>query len=188
MSKTHSPAPWLRQQRLSSPLGNEREHGVGFERRVACKVDSRVDLTEETPGEKADVDVRRLRLALRITLRARSNRLEHARAVRAGWQAAESAEARRRQHVSRIIGTDVHAIGVGLPQLHERVRHRRAVAVEDTESSAGCARRACRRAPGSRASRCLPARNERTGRRSATRSQRGGPASGSCRPDHTQYP
>ena len=60
-----------RQQRLSSPLGDEGEHGVGFERRVACKVDSRVDLTEETSGEKADLDVRCLRLALRITLRPR---------------------------------------------------------------------------------------------------------------------
>ena len=77
-----------------------------------------------------------------------------------------------RQHVLRIIGTDVHAIGVGLPQLHERVRHRRAVAVEDADPAAGSARRGCRRAPGSRASRCRPARNERTVRRSATRSRR----------------
>ena len=181
MSKIHSPAP----RRCASSVcrrssGTSGEHGVGLERRVAREVDSRVDLTEKTSGEKADVDVRRLRPALRIAHRPRSNRLEHAGAVGAGRQAAESAEARRREHVPRIIGTDVHAVGVGLPQLDERVRHRRAVAVEDTNLQPDALAAACRRARGSRASRCPPARSERTGRRSATMSQRGAPASGSC--------
>ena len=72
--------PVCASERLAPGLGHEGEHRVGFERRIAREVDARVDLPQEPAGEKADVDVRCLRPALRITLTAPgSDRLEHAR-------------------------------------------------------------------------------------------------------------
>src|SRR5580700_3414539 len=76
----------------------------------------------QQPARKHDqVDVRRLRRAIRSGNAARAHRLKDTNTVFIGTQSAETAKCR----------ITVGAVRIGLPYLDQRIRNRDAVAIED---------------------------------------------------------
>ena len=156
------------------------EDRIGRQRGIAREIDAGVDLAQQAPRQEADIEVRRLFDAVRPD-DAGLDRLEQARAVRSGRQAAEAAENTARRARARAgarnrswgsVDRDTalrHPPDRSRSPHPEPARRRR----PGHGPSTGCARLACQELRYARDSRWRSGRSERTVRRSATRSRSG---------------
>ena len=81
----------LREERRPAIRGDKGEDRIGRQRGIAGEINPGVDLAQQAPRQEADTEVRRLFDAVRPD-DAGLDRVELARAVRSGRQAAEAAE------------------------------------------------------------------------------------------------
>src|SRR5215207_8243967 len=116
-----------RDQRRAAPAGNEGEDRIALVSRLAIEIDAGEEPAQDAAGEHADIDMRRLRRAVRARHPPRLHGAKGVASLGIALDAAEALEARVRKGG---VGARIAPLPVRLPDLQHGVGDELAVAVD----------------------------------------------------------
>jgi hypothetical protein len=112
-------------------LGNQRQYRVFVICRIIGKVDSGIELSEQSTREYRRNQMRGLQSIAGTSHASRFDGLELAGTVLTGWKTAKAAARGTSRAPLCVLQRVVASLGIGLPNLNQGIGHRQALAVED---------------------------------------------------------